>query len=119
MEESLGAAALALDGLVGEAQDLLAEAPAAEDQPAEAQPGEALVEEAQQLVAGALALIPFIYLGQHFNREHQRGVEFTLLQIPLGLTLILFPLLYFWSIFDAYQTAILKTAAIHQDDELF
>ena len=71
------------------------------------------------LVAGALALIPFIYLGQHFNREHQRGFEFTLLQIPLGLTLILFPLLYFWSIFDAYQTAILKTAATHQDDEFF
>ena len=27
------------------------------------------------LIAAALADVPFLFLGQHFNRQHRRGVE--------------------------------------------
>ena len=57
------------------------------------------------LLAGALAAIPFLFLGQHFNREHQKGFDWMLLQLPLVLTLILWPVLWAWSIFDAYRVA--------------
>ena len=67
------------------------------------------------LAALFLALVPFLFLGQHFNGNHKRGLDFTMLQIPLLLSLILYPILYLWSIFDAYQTAILRAANRFQD----
>ena len=61
------------------------------------------------LVATALAFVPFLFLGQHFNRQHRKGFDWAMLQIPLLLAL-LWPLIWFWSIFDAYQTAMLSVA---------
>ena len=58
------------------------------------------------LIAAALAAVPFFFLGQHFNRQHRRGVEWGFLQIPLALTIILWFGLYFWSIFDAWRDAV-------------
>lgn len=58
------------------------------------------------LVAAVLATVPFLFLGQHFNREHRRGVEWAFLQIPLALTLVLWIGLYVWSIFDAWRDAV-------------
>ena len=55
------------------------------------------------IVAVALAIVPFLYLGQHFNRKHQRGSDFFFLQIPLSFTLILWIALYAWSVFDAWR----------------
>jgi hypothetical protein len=55
------------------------------------------------IVAVALAIVPFLYLGQHFNRKHQRGSDFFFLQIPLSFTLILWIALYAWSVFDAWK----------------
>ena len=55
------------------------------------------------IIAVALSIIPFLYLGQHFNRNHQRGTDFFLLQIPLAFTLVLWVALYIWSIFDAWR----------------
>ncbi len=57
------------------------------------------------IIAVTLALIPFLYLGQHFNRNHQRGFDWFMLQIPLSFTLILWLLLYIWSIIDAWKEA--------------
>ncbi len=57
------------------------------------------------IIAVILSLVPFLYLGQHFNRKHQRGFDWTFLQIPLSFTLILWVLLFFWSIFDAWRDA--------------
>ena len=62
------------------------------------------------LLAGALAAIPFLFLGQHFNREHQKGFDWMLLQLPLVLTLILWPVLWAWSIFDAYRVAMISVS---------
>ena len=61
------------------------------------------------LIATALAILPFLFLGQHFNRQHSKAFDWTALQIPL-LFCLLWPLLWFWSIFDAYQTAMLSVA---------
>jgi hypothetical protein len=58
------------------------------------------------LIAALLAAVPFLFLGQHFNRQHQRGVDWLLLQIPLALTIILWIALYLWSIFDAWRDAV-------------
>ena len=58
------------------------------------------------LLAALLALVPFLYLGQHFNRQHQRGFDWFLLQIPLALTIVLWVALYLWSIFDAWRDAV-------------
>ena len=58
------------------------------------------------LIATALALIPFLYLGQHFNRQHSKAFDWFALQIPL-LFCLLWPLIFLWSIFDAYQTSML------------
>ena len=58
------------------------------------------------IFAVLLSIIPFLYLGQHFNREHRRGLDWFLLQIPLALTIILWIGLYLWSIFDAWRDAI-------------
>ena len=41
-----------------------------------------------------LALIPFLFLGQHFNRNHRRGFDWFLLQIPLAFTLVLLSLIH-------------------------
>ena len=44
--------------------------------------------------AVALSLVPFLFIGQHFNRKHRRGFDWFLLQIPLAFTLVLWVLLY-------------------------
>ena len=62
------------------------------------------------LIAGALAAIPFLFLGQHFNRQHQKGLDWKLLQIPLALTIILWFVLWAWSIFDAYRVAMMTVS---------
>jgi hypothetical protein len=59
------------------------------------------------LLAALLALIPFLFIGQHFNREHQKAFDWMMLQVPLLLTLVLFPILWIWSIFDAYRIAMI------------
>ena len=62
------------------------------------------------LIAGALAAVPFLFLGQHFNRQHQKGFDWMLLQLPLVLTLILCPVLWLWSIIDAYRVAMMAVS---------
>lgn len=57
------------------------------------------------LVAALLAAIPFLFLGHHFNRQHRRGFDWFLLQIPLALTLILWVGLWLFSIYDAWSAA--------------
>ena len=32
------------------------------------------------IVAALIAAVPFLFLGQHFNRKHQKGLDFALLQ---------------------------------------
>ncbi len=59
------------------------------------------------LLAALLAAIPFLFIGQHFNRQHQKGFDWTLLQIPLILTIVLWPILFIWSIIDAYRIAMI------------
>ena len=59
----------------------------------------------QPIIAIIISLVPFLFLGQHFNRSHQKGFDFTLLQLPLELTGILWIGLYLWSIFDAWNEA--------------
>ncbi len=39
------------------------------------------------------------------NREHRKAFDYTLLQIPLALSVFLWPLLYLWSIVDAWRGA--------------
>ena len=58
------------------------------------------------LIAALLAAVPFLFLGQHFNRQHRRAMDWTLLQIPLALTIVLWVFLYLWSIFDAWRDAV-------------
>ena len=62
------------------------------------------------VIAVVLSLIPFAYLGQHFNRNHQRGFDWFALQIPLAFTVVLWVLLYLWSIFDAWREASVSVA---------
>ena len=62
------------------------------------------------LIAGALAAVPFLFLGQPFNRQHQKGFDWMLLQLPLVLTLILWPVLWLWSIIDAYRVAMMAVS---------
>ena len=59
------------------------------------------------LIAAVLAAVPFLFLGQHFNRQHQKGFDWMLLQLPLVLTLVLWPVLWLWSILDAYRVAMI------------
>jgi len=54
------------------------------------------------IFAVALSLVPFLFLGQHFNREHRKGAEWFLIQFPLILSLVLWPVLFVWSIADAW-----------------
>lgn len=58
------------------------------------------------LVAALLAAVPFLFLGQHFNRQHRRGIEWSFLQIPLAFTVLLWIGLYLWSIIDAWRDAV-------------
>ena len=62
------------------------------------------------LIAALLAAIPFLFLGQHFNRKHRRGCDWFLLQIPLALTLVLWVGLYLYSIYDAWRDATMVGA---------
>lgn len=57
------------------------------------------------LFTALLASIPFLFLGQHFNRQHRKGFDWTLLQIPLALTIVLWIGLWAYSVFDAWREA--------------
>jgi hypothetical protein len=57
------------------------------------------------IFAALLAAIPGLFLGQHFNRKHRRAFDWTLLQIPLALTIVLYIPLWLWSIYDAWRDA--------------
>jgi hypothetical protein len=57
------------------------------------------------MASAAIACIPFLFLGQHFNKEHGKARDWTLLQIPLALTVVLWIGLWLFSIFDAWKTA--------------
>jgi|TARA_B110000263_G_scaffold219808_1_gene207264 hypothetical protein len=48
-----------------------------------------------------LAIIPFLFLGQHFNRQHEKANSWFIIQLPLLFTIILWFALYLWSIGDA------------------
>ena len=65
------------------------------------------------IFAIALSLVPFLFLGQHFNKKHGKGRDWFLLQIPLAFTLVLWVLLYVWSIFDAWRDASILVAQSH------
>ena len=65
------------------------------------------------LIAAVLAAVPFLFLGQHFNRNHRRGFEWSFLQIPLAFTLVLWVGLYLWSIFDAWRDAVQTMGQTH------
>ena len=54
------------------------------------------------LFAVALSLVTLLFLGQHFNREHRKASEWFLIQFPLILSLVLWPVLFAWSIADAW-----------------
>ena len=49
------------------------------------------------LFAVALSLVPFLFLGQHFNRQHRKAGEWFLIQFPL-IPAFLWPFLFVWSI---------------------
>ena len=40
--------------------------------------GVGIWEPFRPIIAVALSLVPFLFLGQHFNRNHQRGIDFLL-----------------------------------------
>ncbi|MDP7001813.1 MAG: hypothetical protein QGH90_07925 [Candidatus Poseidoniaceae archaeon] len=65
------------------------------------------------LIVVLLALIPFAFLGQHFNREHQKAFDWTLLQIPLSFTIIFWIGLYAWSVVDAWGVATQSVKDAH------
>ena len=54
------------------------------------------------LVAVAISLVPFLFLGQHFNRQHRKAFGYFLIQLPLILSVVMWPILYLWSIADAW-----------------
>jgi len=54
------------------------------------------------LVALAISLIPFLYLGQHFNRQHRKALGCFVIQLPLIFSVVLWPVLFIWSIADAW-----------------
>ena len=54
------------------------------------------------LVAFVLALVPFLFLGQHFNRQHRKALGVFLIQLPLILSVVMWPVLFIWSIADAW-----------------
>ena len=54
------------------------------------------------LVAVAISLVPFLFLGQHFNRQHRKAFGYFLIQLPLILSVVMWPILYVWSIVDSW-----------------
>ena len=54
------------------------------------------------LVAVASSLVPFLFLGQHFNRQHRKAFGYFLNQLPRILSVVMWPILYVWSIADAW-----------------
>ena len=57
------------------------------------------------LLTALLAAVPFLFLGQHANRQHRKAFGWSLLQIPLALTIVLWIGLWLYSIFDAWRAA--------------
>ena len=57
------------------------------------------------LITALLAAVPFLFLGQHANRQHRKAFDWSLLQIPLALTIVLWIGLWLYSIFDAWRAA--------------
>ena len=57
------------------------------------------------LLTALLAAVPFLFLGQHANRQHRKAFDWSLLQIPLALTIVLWIGLWLYSIFDAWRAA--------------
>ena len=57
------------------------------------------------LITALLAAAPFLFLGQHANRQHRKAFDWSLLQIPLALTIVLWIGLWLYSIFDAWRAA--------------
>jgi hypothetical protein len=62
------------------------------------------------IIAAFTAAIPFLFLGQHFNRHHRKALDWTLLQIPLALTVVLWIALWLYSIFEAWREATLMVS---------
>jgi hypothetical protein len=62
------------------------------------------------IVAALAAAVPFLFLGQHFNRNHRKAIDWTLLQIPLALTVVLWVALWLYSIFEAWREATLMVS---------
>ena len=54
------------------------------------------------LVAVVISLVPFLFLGQHFNRQHRKAFGYFLIQLPLILSVVMWPILYVWSIADSW-----------------
>ena len=54
------------------------------------------------LVALAISLVPFLYLGQHFNRQHRKALGYFVIQLPLIFSVVLWPVLFIWSIVDSW-----------------
>ncbi|MFL2493508.1 MAG: hypothetical protein ACJ0HH_01995 [Candidatus Thalassarchaeum sp.] len=54
------------------------------------------------LVAFVLSLIPFLFLGQHFNRQHRKALGCFLIQLPLIISVVMWPVLFVWSMADAW-----------------
>lgn len=67
------------------------------------------------LVAVIASIIPFLFLGQHFNREHRKATDWTMLQIPLILTVIFWVGLWGWSVFDAWYVATDQVRLAHNE----
>ena len=57
------------------------------------------------LFTALIAAVPFLFLGQHANRQHRKAFDWSLLQIPLALTIVLWVGLWLYSIFDAWRVA--------------
>ena len=57
------------------------------------------------LFTALIAFVPFLFLGQHANRQHRKAFDWSLLQIPLALTIVLWVGLWLYSIFDAWRIA--------------
>jgi len=57
------------------------------------------------LFTALIAFVPFLFLGQHVNRQHRKAFDWSLLQIPLALTIVLWVGLWLYSIFDAWRVA--------------
>ena len=54
------------------------------------------------LVALVLSLVPFLFIGQHFNRQHRKAFGCFVIQLPLILSVVMWPVLFVWSIGDAW-----------------